>query len=210
MSKHRQWGMSAVAAGLMLILLSPAQAGLISLEWRPLAQTVWVGDPVGVGLYAVSATGQNENFNSAQVIVTWDPAYLGLTGVDQTGAVLQPPDDQSAFLAGDGYGLNETNPPADGDGMWYGLVTLGQVRYATPAGALLTTLTFDALAETACTQVQMLGTIQKPGHPVAYSRVMQGTYDVLDAVGAPACITILPEPTGIVLLLAVAVLSRRR
>ena len=133
-----------------------ASAGTINLEWRPSAQSVYIGDPVGVGLFAVSGTGQYEPFNSAQVIVTWDPGYLQLTGVDQTGAVLVPPEDSSSFVAGDAFGFNESNPPTDGDGIWFGFVSLGENRFATPTGALLTTLLFDAAAETPGTAVSML------------------------------------------------------
>jgi len=157
----------AAHVGLLWILLAaPALAGTINLEWRPMFQTVNVGDPVGVGLYAVSGTGVDEPFNSAQVIMTWDTSFLLLTGVDQTAAVLQPPNDTSAFLPGDSFGFNESNPPADGDGIWFGFVSTGQTRDATVAGSLLTTIMFDALAETPGTPVSMLYNAQKPGRPM--------------------------------------------
>jgi len=201
----------AAHVGLLWILLAaPALAGTINLEWRPMFQTVNVGDPVGVGLYAVSGTGVDEPFNSAQVIMTWDTSFLLLTGVDQTAAVLQPPNDTSAFLPGDSFGFNESNPPADGDGIWFGFVSTGQTRDATVAGSLLTTIMFDALAETPGTPVSMLYNAQKPGRPMAYSKVIQGTYNVLGTMSDPAIVEIVPEPVSFVLVLAGALIVRRR
>ena len=196
-SAERSGPAAGVVCALLLVLATlPALAG-INLEWRPLTQTVNVGEPVGVGLFAVSDTGQNEPFNSAQVIMTWENSFLQLTGVNQAGAVLQPPSDSSGFPAGDSFGSNELNPPADGDGIWFGFVEVGQTRNATTAGSLLTTIMFTALANTPATPVTMLYSAQKPGRPMAYTKINQGTYNVLGTLSGPSIVTIgeLP-PTG--------------
>jgi hypothetical protein len=200
------------AAGTVLVMLAlvlPAAYANINLEWRPLEQTVNVGDPVGVGLYAVSDSTADQLFNSVQVILAWEPSYLQLIGVDQSGSIGLF---TSAFTAGDSFGLNETNPPTDGDGMWFGFVSPGQTRPATPAGSLLTTIMFQALAETPSSLVDMLDTVQNGEHPAAFTKVIQGTDDVVGTLSISASVEIVvPEPSGLFLFGAVALtLANRR
>ena len=184
----------------------------INLEWRPLSQAVNIGDPVGLGLYAVSDDGQNHGFSSAQVFMDWDPSFLQCTGNSVTGAVDLL---GSSFIPGDSFGINESNPPTDGDGIWFGMVALGQERFATPAGVLLTTVTFTALAPTAGTPVALLPDSSghpHPPHPTGYTKMLNlQSQSVLGTLGGPATITILPEPATLSLLsLAAIALLRRR
>lgn len=181
----------------MVFVLTPAAlANVISLEWRHTGDPVLVGDMVDVALYAVSNSGSDEDFNAAQIILTWEPAALRLIGVSHVGAAFMPPNDTSAFIAGDSWGLNEASPPADGDGVWQGLVALGDLRYATADGTLLTTFVFEALADDGCAEVVALDTTQKPGFVRAFSKIVQGTYNVLDYAGLPVvtCIDIDEPP----------------
>ena len=127
--------------------------------------------------------------------------------------MLVPPGDSSAFTLPCPFGYNESNPPADGDGIWFGFVQLGHTRAATPAGSLLTTLIFNALEPTPSTPVTMYRTAPaKPGYPPPWSKVNQGTYDVLNTLSDPANITIVPEPAASTLTLTAALLwvSRKR
>lgn len=187
----------------LAIAAATAQAN-IDLEWRPLQQTVNVGDPCGIGVYAVSDDPEmNQDFNSVQTIITWDISYLRLTGCE---------DDlwSSAFIPNDSFGLNEADPPADGDGLWTGMVLPGSTMPATPAGTLLTTIMFEALAETPETLVTIHRSYEVPPHPEGHTKIISDTYDVLGEVGDPAAVEIVPEPTGLSLLVlgAVAVLRR--
>lgn len=179
----------AIAAAAVLLSAAPALAG-INLEWRPLEQTVHVGDEVDIGLYAVSDSSEDQTFNSAQAIIIWDPTVLQLTGTDLSGSIGLS---TSAFLPGNSFGLNEANPPADGNGLWIGTVPLGETRPAHPApdGSLLTYITFIALAESEGTSVSMEYSFTVPGHPTAYSKVMSGTHDVLGTLSGPAVVHVL-------------------
>ena len=184
----------------------------IDLEWRPLSQTVNVNDAVGIGLYAVSDSEEDQLFNSVQVIITWDPVYLELIGTDLTGGIGL---DSAAFTAGDSFGFNESNPPTDGDGICFGFAPIAfpPVQLpATQAGSLLATIVFDALVETPSTLVNMLASGLKPGLPLAETMVMSGTYDVFGNPGVPASVTIVPEPASLVFLVlgALALSTRRR
>jgi hypothetical protein len=182
----------AVGLTCVLALAAVSASAAINLEWRPLSQTANLGDPVGVGLYAVSDSNQGQVFNSAQVIMTWDPAYLLLTGVDQTGSVGLM---VSAFTPNDSFGFNESNPPTDGDGIWFGFVQFGETRTATPQGSLLTTVMFNALALTPGTPVTMHEDGQKPSRPPAETWVISGTYNVLGTLSGPAIVQIVPALT---------------
>jgi len=53
--------------------IAPAALADIDLEWRPLNQTVDVGDSLGIGLYAVSDTVDPQGFSAVQVIIEWYP-----------------------------------------------------------------------------------------------------------------------------------------
>jgi MYXO-CTERM domain-containing protein len=180
-----------------LCLVVPAVQANIDLEWRPLSQTVIVGQPLGIGLYAVSDSSQSQWFSAAQVIIGWDPAYLLLTGNDDTGGVDWL---GSGFIPGDSFGINEANPPADGDGMWTGMVTFGEERPASPAGTLLTTITFNALALTSETLVTILPSASHPPYPTGYTKLLSLQGSVLGNLGSPAGVTIIPEPAGLTLL----------
>lgn len=129
------------------LLYSPSASAdeiLINLEWRPTPQTVFVGDPVNIGLYAVVDEGQ-QSLRGIDMVFTWDPTYLGLLGLDQAGAVdLQ----SSEFPSNDPYNLNEVVPPQDGDGYYRAWANLGESVEVTPEGVLLTTFQFEALAVT--------------------------------------------------------------
>ncbi len=114
----------------------------IDLEWRPGTQSVWPGDPVNMGLYAVSV--DSREVTAVELIFTWDPNVLELTGLDTAGAV---PCFSSEFRSPGGRcELNEAIPPADGDGLYSWSAIPGFPVTATPEGVLLTTFQFQAVA----------------------------------------------------------------
>ena len=189
-----------------LLLAAPAHAD-IDLEWRPLTPTVAVGETAGLGLYAVSDSGENQLFSAVQVIMTWEIDYLRLTGTDETGGVGLF---SSGFPLYDAFGLNEASPPADGDALWVGLAAPGSTLPAAPEGSLLTTILFEALAATPGTPVEMQ---PSGGNPVGYTRVIGEVpgLDVLGTIGDPALVQIVPEPgAASLLLLGSLALTRRR
>ena len=130
-------------AALVAMAITPA-LGLIDLEWRPAAQAVLVGETVNIGLYAVSDDGEtNQSISAMDVILAWDPEFLELTGNVDDGPydwmVSVFPNDSGAD------GLNETW--ADGDALYIAYARGGEPAWATPAGLLVTTIQFTALAE---------------------------------------------------------------
>jgi hypothetical protein len=200
----------SVAVGLVLVLAGQtAQAGpvLINLEWRAAAQTVHVGDGVNIGLYAVCDPGQPQLLRAADIVFTWDPAYLHLLGIDNGGAV---PLMSSVLPANDPYHLNgPTLPPADGDGYYRAWANLGASLTVTEAGSLLTTFRFTALAQTPQTALSIA---VSRGNPVLNTRILGSEEAGVVVTGrlGLADVTIVPEPTALGLLSAACLLYRRR
>ncbi len=149
----------------------------INLELRPATQTVAVGALVEIGLYAVSDDPEMDQLLAAMdVIIAWNPALLELSGIDDTGGPVL----LFSGFAPDPYGLNEVIPPQDGDGIYSALAALGQPVPATPAGTLITTFQFSALATTSSTLVEIL---ELAGDPEGHTVVLDGTVPNLDVTG---------------------------
>lgn len=185
---------------------SPVVAN-INLEFRPLAQTVFVTDTVELGLFAVSDDEGGQPLAAIDLIFAWDPDFLQLLDIDGTGAVSLL---ASGFPLNDPFNLNEEVPPQDGDGFYQALANFGSPVEATPEGALITTFLFEAIDETFETFVEML---VFGGSPVGETVVWDGLIPNTNVTGSlgTAGITIIPEPATLYLLgLAAAALSRRQ
>ncbi len=199
---------ASVLTGILAVLSAavPAWAS-INLEFRTTSPWV-VGDTVEVGLYAVSDDDSYvQSFSAIRAVFSWDPTYLDLIGVDQTGAVDLL---SSGFPADDAWGLNEVVPPQDGDGLYQGLAMFGQPVEATVAGVLVTTFQFEALSPTPATPLDIL---VEGGSPPITTLITDGVVPGLDVTGAlvGASVTIVPEPAAMALLLGgVLVLLGRR
>lgn len=199
----------SVALGMALGGASVTQGGVIHLEWRPAVAMAEVGGGLSLGLYAVSSEPQGAGLNSAQVLLWWDPAVLRLTGSNPAGGVGLA---AAGFPPNDSWGFNEASPPADGDALWFGFAPLTfppTELPVSPAGTLLATVEFVALLPATVSEITLVRSGQKPGRPMAHTEVYTGTQNVLGALGAPARVTVVPEPAsllgGVVLLL-----TRRR
>jgi len=166
----------------------------IDLEWRPASDSVLVGSPVEIGLYAVAEEDQ-QLFRALDMVLTWDPLYLALDGVHGIGAVSLL---YSGFPSGDPYGLNEVIPPADGDGYYRAWAHLGAPVAVTTEGVLLTTFEFTALALTPGTLVDIPGS---GGSPLLETTVWGGPGANIDVTGllGEAMIEITPEPGSLAL-----------
>ncbi len=182
-------------AGLIILAsawLFPAPAAAyINLEFRT-ANPWHAGDTVRVGLYAVSDTPDTQPFDAVQALCFWDPAFLTLLGTDQTGAVSW---ELAGFTPNDPFGFNESNPPQDGDGLWYASNPPSVPILATAQGVLLTTFEFQALTNTGSTSVNLVLTATKPGHSAAYTRAISAGADVLGTL-AGASVMLVSRPPG--------------
>ncbi len=138
-----------IVIGVCALCTTPV-SGDINLEFRAVADVVAPGEIVEIGLYAVSDDASLQSFSAMEVIFDWDPTYLQFIGIDDTGAVAL----QSSFLPyPDGTGLNEADPPQDGDGLYIAWAKPGLPVDATPDGVLITTFQYEAQEVTAGTDV---------------------------------------------------------
>jgi hypothetical protein len=178
-----------MAAGLACAmggLMAAAAAADVNLELRVTDPSVGVGELVSVGLYAVSDSEVSQLVSAIQMVLAWDPAHLDLMGINQAGAV---PLLLSYFPPNDVFGLNETTPPQDGDGFYAALGQLGNPLPATPAGTLITTFQFQALADTASTSVEIQPSGGKPAtETVVFSGVVPNLDITGDLIGAKVVI----------------------
>jgi hypothetical protein len=169
-----------VAAG----VVSSAALGNIDLEWRPAAQMVSVGDTVSIGLYAVSDDDTDQSISAMDVILTWDPDFLELQGVNNNGPYEWL---SSGFPDDSGLdGLNNTW--LDGNALYQALAQLGEPAYATPEGLLVTTVEFVALHRTPAGQTTELNILAELGQ-YSQTRVFDGEipgYDVTGTLGSAA------------------------
>jgi len=153
----------------------------ISMELRPAAQSVPVGEIVRIELYLVSDDPElPESFAAAETVFTWNPDDLELLGIDNTGATALL---ISNLPANDAFGLNEADPPADGNGLYQALAFLGFPGEATSAGTLVTTLEFRTLQEVTNTPVTIEEILQIEENPPGRSRVFSGTVPGLEVTG---------------------------
>jgi hypothetical protein len=198
---------------LWLVAASAASAA-IDLELRQPSQIVIVGQTVQIGLYAVSDNLSNQSLSTVDLVFSWDPSYLQLISLNQTGADANV---LSAFFpAGDMWGLNEAVPPQDGTGLQLTWAMFGSPVQATPAGTLLTTFQFQALTETPLfSPTQMIINTSGgngPGGP-RETKVLSGEESNLPVTGqlGMAEVTIVPEPSiGIMAALALGGATVRR
>jgi len=165
-----------VAAAVAFLVAMPALAD-IDLELRP-EPAGTCGDPVRIGLYAVSDSATAQSFAAIDLVFAWNPAELQLVGTDQAGAV---PILSAGLPMNDPYGLNEVSPPADGDGYFLLFSQLGNPALATPEGALVTTFVFEVVGGDATSTVDIL---PSGGMPTIQTRVLDGEVPGLIVTGA--------------------------
>jgi hypothetical protein len=168
----------------------PAKAA-INLEWRPVSQSVQTGDTVYLGLYAVSDSDADQLLAAADVYFSWDPAYMRLLALDDTGAVSLL---FSGFPASDPCNTNEEVPPQDGGGYYLAWANLGSPVPATSSGTLLTTFEFEALAEITETEVVILDSVGPQCNTVVWDGTIPNT-DVTGTLGSVAVTILGGQPT---------------
>jgi hypothetical protein len=145
-------------------------AAQVDLEFRAMTPLVNPGDSAVIGLYAVGQLGAPvETVGAFEIVFTWDPVHLTLLGVDASNPASLI---FSGFPAAGTGGLNEANPPADGNALLVGLGPLGTPIIADEEGSLLAILNFQAGFSTPETLIELQ---VSGGAPVQDTVVFDGT-----------------------------------
>jgi len=179
--------LAALAAVTVGLGAATARADSIDLVLRPVTPLVVPGQVLEVRLYAHhSGSGpflspQAQSFLALDAVLQWDPAKLKFLGISSTGAI---PMLFSYLPTGsqDYTGLNEANPPRDGDLFYTGATPLGQPRNVMTADALVTTFRFQVLGAWGSSAVQLLTDRTVTG--TANTIVYDGTVAGLGVTGA--------------------------
>jgi hypothetical protein len=164
----------------------------INLELRPVAEPC-AARALTVSLYAVSDTAQNQSIAAMDVILSWDPAVLQLTGTDNSG-----PYPYSWLFSGfsNDQGLDGLNNTwGDGNALYTALAALGSPpvpAWATPEGLLVVTFKFRKLHVGTPTTVAILPSFGLYSHTVVYD----GFVPALDVTGTLSPVSVLPLTTG--------------
>jgi len=196
-----------IATLLLLVFgLTGATYAAVNLEWRPSQQAVGVGDTATIGLYMVASGAASEMVGSMDVVVLWDPAYLGAPSLG----------DPLPWWDSDGYSLvwdinaYYEDPPGtaklnnDGDCMYTAWAPLGSWNSVevTPGGVLAVEFQFTALAVTSGTWVTIAPTYGL--YTTAVYDGSQGNLDIKGTLGS--ALVVVPEPSSL-LALGVGLLS---
>ncbi len=168
----------------------PPGTGAVDLAWVPLSSIVQLGDPIELGLYAISVDAIPDEVFSIDAVLNWDPGVLTFNTNINNG----PYTWLLSFMPG-AHPLNATF--LDGDAYYSGLSQLGVPAMATPApGLLVTTMQFDTSGLSPGSQVVIsecdgpLGTITRVDGGTAGQ--LQGdlgiaTVQVVECFTAAAC-----------------------
>lgn len=170
----------------------------INLELRIDDHFILLHEQVNIGLYAISDDPfENQSFAAMDVIFAWDPYYLELLGNDDTGG---PELIYSGFPVPDPFGLNETDPPADGDGLYTAWAMPGNPVDATPEGTLVTSWNFSALHWTL--EGTRIDILEDGGNPLGHTVVYDGDIPGKDVTGTLTGINIpiFPNPAVVSML----------
>jgi hypothetical protein len=177
----------------------------IHLDFSPGAQTVGVGDIVEIDLLATSDDLTSQALSGLDAILQWDTSYLAFIGIDDSNAGYAW--FVSDFLP-DPDGINTS--VTDGQARYTALAQAGLPALATPTpGLLVTTLRFQALAETPATVLDFVPAVGAFGQTAVYD-FDNPNQNVTGDISGIASVEIVPEPAAALLLLLGAGMAIRR
>jgi len=146
---------------------------LISLFLIPVNVT---STHVDIALMASTKSGF-QRIIASDVVFAWDPSALRFTGIDNTGGLPAVLSTVPTGPQGEYTGINETVPPADGNGIYWWLGQLGTHIYVTTEPVLLTTFKFEIVSQFSNTSINLVPemTVDYQGRTIVYGTSVGGT-----------------------------------
>ncbi|HUU94733.1 MAG TPA: hypothetical protein VM487_03265 [Phycisphaerae bacterium] len=190
MSKKWTGGSAALLAALAV---SASAFANVDLLFDPPAQVVPPDSIVEINLVAASDNDEEAIVGAIDAILIWDPIYLELLGTDDSNG---PYDWFKSGFPLNPDGLNEgvevpwvDVPDNDGDAIYTALARPGDpAMVPPPPGLIVTTIRFQALAETAETTLSFLPEYGQ----YSFTRVLQPpNQDITGDISSVATITIV-------------------
>ena len=128
------------------------------------------------------------SFVAIDCIVGWNPADVKFLSISTTGSTPL----SSSYLptpANDYTGVNEANPPADGNLLYYALTSLGNPRAVPAAGVQVVTFRFESVGLFTSTSISVIDnlTATYPTETIVYDGVVPGVDDF--GIGYAATVT---------------------
>ncbi|MEI7877337.1 MAG: putative metal-binding motif-containing protein, partial [Planctomycetota bacterium] len=128
------------------------------------------------------------SFVAIDCIVGWNPAQVKFLSISTTGSVPL----SSSYLpspAVDYTGINEANPPADGNLLYYALTSLGNPRAVPAAGVQVVTFRFQSVGLFTSTSISVIDNLTAiyPTETIVYDGVVPGVDDF--GIGYAATVT---------------------
>ncbi len=128
------------------------------------------------------------SFVAIDCIVGWNPADVKFLSISTTGSTPL----SSSYLptpANDYTGVNEANPPADGNLLYYALTSLGNPRAVPAAGVQVVTFRFQSVGLFTSTSISVIDnlTATYPTETIVYDGVVPGVDDF--GIGYAATVT---------------------
>jgi len=180
------------AAFLVCLCSAAPSRGAVDLVWDPPSQSALQNEVVNVALYAVlDETGLNPNIGVIEVILNWDPGRLELIGKVDNGPYAWFASGFPNDFLQDGLNAPYSGTPANDGNAWYNALSqfgAGQEAIATPAGLLVTTFQFRALA-LGISEVSMVATAGSATETRVLDGVIPGLISTGE-LGPPASISV--------------------
>jgi len=190
----RRFSAAALASIAALVSASAHADSQINLALVGPTTPVAVNQVIDVRLRATQeqiASLVGTSFVAIDCILQWNPKHLQLVGLTTAGSV---PLLSSYFPtpASDSTGINEANPPADGNALYYALAPLGNPVQVPLTGVQVVTFRFRVRTAFANTTINIAPTLTvlNPADTVVYD----GTVPGLDVTGSltPAVVSQTP------------------
>jgi hypothetical protein len=191
---------------IVAVTLAASAQAVISLEFRPLSQTVLLGDTVTVELWATTDQAA-ESFVAVDTALFWTNTIVNPISSHQGGGA-------HATWTSAGFMNNEMNQSLfDGNAFWTGLASFfDPAPVVTPLGLKVTNFTFVAIAPGTAT-LEMPALVNWPGRSQPFESKVYGPQnaDITGTLAQTATINVVPEPGTLAALgLGAAAFMRRR
>jgi hypothetical protein len=141
----------------------------VDLRWQPHLQISKINQKIELDLYAFSDNESVQYVSSIDAIISWNPVVLKLI---ETNHYQIPGWEIYGFLP-DSFGLNESFPPQDGNGLYSLRSPLDNPFLISPEGVLIATFYFQTI-NSGLGKIDIPHRFRVPDYPKAKTKIYDG------------------------------------